>query len=625
MPAKIKIRRGTSSQWASSTNILDQGELGYDISTKLIKIGDGSSLWASLQPVNKFEIQELAQDAIYEALTNFVATGQNITATYNDSSNTMTLDTGTNVVLITNLNTAISTEVSNRNTAIATAKSEAISASATDATTKATAAQSAASTDATTKVAAEATLRVSGDAASVTTAATDATTKVAAEATLRVSGDAASVTTAATDATTKVAAEATLRVSGDAASVSTAATDATTKVAAEAALRVSGDAASVSTAAADATTKAGAALISANSYTDTAVSSLGNTAATTYVLLSDVGNIDGVASLDGTGKIPDTEIPAGIARDAEVTTAISTAINTLINSAPGTLDTLGEIATAMSASDSAAAALVTAVNLKAPIASPTFTGTVGGITKDMVGLANANNTTDANKPISTATQTALDLKLNLAEPSVDYYISNSGTGGYLVNGVLNGTIDFVKGKKYRIIVNAIGHPFWIQTSYGAYTLADVYSTGITNAGTDNGSILVELPQSAPDNLYYACEYHSTMKGAINSRASELLDYGTSSSATTYTLTSANSSKTTEFTAATDVTITIPTDPSNTTWPIGSSLELRQMGAGRLIFAVTSPATIVSTDGYLKTRTQYSSAFLEKRASNAWILTGDIDA
>jgi hypothetical protein len=625
MPAKIKIRRGTSSQWASSTNILDQGELGYDISTKLIKIGDGSSLWASLQPVNKFEIQELAQDAIYEALTNFVATGQNITATYNDSSNTMTLDTGTNVVLITNLNTAISTEVSNRNTAIATAKSEAISASATDATTKATAAQSAAATDATTKVAAEATLRVSGDAASVSTAAADATTKVAAEAALRVSGDAASVSTAATDATTKVAAEAALRVSGDAASVATAATDATTKVAAEAALRVSGDAASVATAAADATTKAGAALTSANSYTDTAVSSLGNTAATTYVLLSDVGNIDGVASLDGTGKIPDTEIPAGIARDTEVTTAISTAINTLINSAPGTLDTLGEIATAMATSDSAAAALVTAVNLKAPIASPTFTGTVSGITKDMVGLANADNTTDANKPVSTATQTALDLKLNLAEPSVDYYVSNSGTGGYLVNGVLNGTINFVKGKKYRIIVNAVGHPFWIQTSYGAYNPADVYSTGVTNAGTDSGSILVELPLSAPDDLYYACQYHSTMKGTINSKPDELLDYATSSAATAYTITSANSAKTTEFTATTDVTITIPSDPSNTTWPIGTSLELRQMGVGRLIFSATSPATIVSTDGYLKTRTQYSSAFLEKRASNAWILTGDIDA
>ena len=54
----------------------------------------------------------------------------------------------------------------------------------------------------------------------------------------------------------------------------------------------------------------------------------------------------------------------------------------------------------------------TSLNLKANLASPTFTGTVGGITKSMVGLANADNTSDANKPISTATQTALDLKVS---------------------------------------------------------------------------------------------------------------------------------------------------------------------------------------------------------------------
>lgn len=51
-----------------------------------------------------------------------------------------------------------------------------------------------------------------------------------------------------------------------------------------------------------------------------------------------------------------------------------------------------------------------ALDLKAPLASPTFTGTVSGITKTMVGLSNVDNTTDANKPVSTATQTALDLK-----------------------------------------------------------------------------------------------------------------------------------------------------------------------------------------------------------------------
>ena len=59
----------------------------------------------------------------------------------------------------------------------------------------------------------------------------------------------------------------------------------------------------------------------------------------------------------------------------------------------------------------------TALDLKAPINNPTFTGTVAGITKAMVGLTNAQNTTDALKPISTATQTALDLKAPINNPT----------------------------------------------------------------------------------------------------------------------------------------------------------------------------------------------------------------
>jgi hypothetical protein len=54
----------------------------------------------------------------------------------------------------------------------------------------------------------------------------------------------------------------------------------------------------------------------------------------------------------------------------------------------------------------------TALDLKAPLASPTFTGTVSGITKSMVGLGNVDNTSDANKPVSTATATALSGKSN---------------------------------------------------------------------------------------------------------------------------------------------------------------------------------------------------------------------
>jgi hypothetical protein len=75
----------------------------------------------------------------------------------------------------------------------------------------------------------------------------------------------------------------------------------------------------------------------------------------------------------------------------------------------------------------------TALNLKAPLASPTFTGTVSGITKSMVGLANVDNTSDASKPVSTATQTALDAKVAGAASSTDNQLALfSGTTGKVV-------------------------------------------------------------------------------------------------------------------------------------------------------------------------------------------------
>jgi hypothetical protein len=78
---------------------------------------------------------------------------------------------------------------------------------------------------------------------------------------------------------------------------------------------------------------------------------------------------------------------------------------------------LGNVDNTSDANKPVSTATLTALNLKANLASPTFTGTVSGITKTMVGLGNVDNTSDASKPISTATQTALDLKANLASPS----------------------------------------------------------------------------------------------------------------------------------------------------------------------------------------------------------------
>lgn len=50
--------------------------------------------------------------------------------------------------------------------------------------------------------------------------------------------------------------------------------------------------------------------------------------------------------------------------------------------------------------------------------NPTFTGTVTGVSKSMVGLGNCDNTSDLAKPLSTATIAALALKANLASPAL---------------------------------------------------------------------------------------------------------------------------------------------------------------------------------------------------------------
>lgn len=79
------------------------------------------------------------------------------------------------------------------------------------------------------------------------------------------------------------------------------------------------------------------------------------------------------------------------------------------------LNLTSRLATKLNATDTAY--LSNRINAKVPISSPTFTGTVSGISKSMVGLGNVDNTTDAGKPVSTATQTALDLKAPLANPN----------------------------------------------------------------------------------------------------------------------------------------------------------------------------------------------------------------
>jgi hypothetical protein len=172
---------------------------------------------------------------------------------------------------------------------------------------------------------------------------------------------------------------------------------------------------------------------------------------------------NGVATLGNDGKIPSSQIPAISFQSANVVTsqtamlaiaaaqvgsiAIRTDINKnyVLSALPATtlsnwleLSTptavtsvngnagpnvnltksdivLGNVDNTSDINKPISTATQAALDLKANLASPTFTGTVSGITKSMVGLGNVDNTTDANKPVSTATQTALDLKANATD------------------------------------------------------------------------------------------------------------------------------------------------------------------------------------------------------------------
>jgi hypothetical protein len=89
-------------------------------------------------------------------------------------------------------------------------------------------------------------------------------------------------------------------------------------------------------------------------------------------------------------------------------TFVGTAISNLIDTAPTTLNTLNELAAALGDDANYASTITTALGLKAPLADPTFTGTVSGITATMVGLGNVTNESKATlftSPIFTGTTT----------------------------------------------------------------------------------------------------------------------------------------------------------------------------------------------------------------------------
>ena len=134
--------------------------------------------------------------------------------------------------------------------------------------------------------------------------------------------------------------------------------------------------------------------------------------------------------------------------------------------------TLAQLNTAVSDADVASLAGTETLTNKT-LTSPVI-NTPTGITKTDVGLANVDNTTDANKPISTATQTALDLKAPLAAPAFTgtaTAVNLTISGDLTVNGTttnLNSTSLVVEDK--NVVLGDTATPTDTTADGGGITL-----------------------------------------------------------------------------------------------------------------------------------------------------------
>ncbi len=202
------------------------------------------------------------------------------------------------------------------------------------------------------------------------------------------------------------------------------------------------------------------------------------------------------------------------------------------------------------------------VALKAPLADPTFTGTVSGVTKAHVGLGNVDNTSDSDKPVSTAQAAAIATAKSEAVAEVTAVIDGAPNALNTLNE----------------LAAALGDD------------ANFASTVTTSLAGKVASYTPVTSKTANFGINDA-DYHDGW-----------LDVDSTG----------------------DVTITVPADGTNSiTYPIGTSFDIFRVNTGQVIIS-GSGATVNGTPG-LKLRARYSSATLFKRAANTWVLIGDLTA
>lgn len=210
---------------------------------------------------------------------------------------------------------------------------------------------------------------------------------------------------------------------------------------------------------------------------------------TQYQKESEKGGAGGYAELDGTGKVPAAQLPSFVDDVVEAANFAALPVTGEAGKIYVTLDdnktyrwggsAYAEISASLALGETSTTAYRGDRGKTAFDHSQLTSGNPHAVSKTDVGLGNADNTSDANKPVSTATQAALDAKAPKT-PTVGTGLGTTGTVD-LDLAALDGTVQWIvatgnitfttsnraAGRGVRIFIDAgasgrtLAYPAWI--------------------------------------------------------------------------------------------------------------------------------------------------------------------